>query len=1094
MRISSYLLLLCTFQLIAGNLDAQTQVELQTNNLSVKELITEIEKQTDFLVLYRNNDVDINRMVYLKNRNEAVSILLEDAFRNTDVSYEFQNKYIVLARGGGLSLPQQQGRRITGVVTDSNGETITGANVVEKGTTNGVITDIDGKYALTVRENAILQFSFIGMKTQEIPVAGRTTLNVTMGDDAIALDEVVAIGYGYQRKSDLTGAVSSVKAEDLSKMATASPIQALQGRAAGVSVVQESGSPDAVASIKIRGIGTTNNADPLYVVDGFPMSDINYLAPTDIESIEILKDASASAIYGSRGANGVVLVTTKRGQSGALKINVNAYYGIESLAKEPKMMNSQQYAGLSNESYINAGLEAPYPNTSGLLDTDWYKEVSRMGTAQNYNVSLSGGGDRITSLFSMNYYKREGVIRSTDFSRYSVNQNNTMKVAEILTISTSLSAVFSDYKRMDPTSIFLTSLIAPPDVPVMSPSTGYYSGIPKIRIPNPAGRIARNNDKNRRTYLVGNFNAELKITKDLTFNSRFGIRYDGTYDSGFTPVYYETMDNSESVSTVRRETSRIVDWTWENILTYHKAFNENHELTVMGAISAREFNRDWFRATKQNLPIESEEFWYFDAATDNPQADGNGASLAMLSYLGRINYSLKNRYLLTASIRSDGSSRFIDSHRWGVFPSGALAWKLSEEEFFKSLDLSWLNSVKVRLGYGELGNENINSYYPYLTPIQQRQYYTLGGNQERTNGSGPSGIGNPEAQWETSTQSNVGLDLMFINGKLNFTADYYIRKTDNILLSQQIPRISGSNTIVRNVGGMENKGFEFVVTYSDRKGDFSYNINANLSTVQNKVTNLGTSGSLISSFAYDYVLVDFQGALGNMIRSEVGQPYGQFYGYQTDNIFQNQSEIDQYTKDGAKIQPEAQPGDFKFKDNNDNGRIDEGDMAFIGSPIPDFTYGLSFDAKYKNFDLNLLFQGVYGNDIYNASKYYLMRFDGRQNVLASFLDSYWQGENTSNTQPIVTNELTRNSRNYRNSDFYVEDGSYLRLKTIQLGYNFSTNLIAGRKSSFRFYIAAQNLFTITKYGGSEPEVSSISVDRGQYPQSRSFMLGTVINF
>ncbi|MDR2389504.1 MAG: TonB-dependent receptor [Tannerellaceae bacterium] len=1095
MRLISLLLTICVFCAYAADTHSQNaRVSIHKRIAPLDEILNEIESQTDYLFVY-NNQVNVNRKVSLRVKGKPVSYVLSHLLRNTDIDYSMEGTHIVLSKRGDITRTQQATRRISGLVTDVTGEPIIGANVVEKGTSNGTITATDGKFTLEVSSGAVLSVSFIGYITREINPGNQTSLVIELTENTQALDEVVVIGYGAVRKSDLTGSVSSVKSEDLTKMATASPVAALQGRAAGVLVVQESGSPDATAAIKIRGIGTTNNADPLYVVDGFPMGDINYLNPTDIEALEILKDASACAIYGSRGANGVVLITTKKGKSGALKVQVNAYDGIENLANRPQMLNSQEYATLSNEAYANAGQDPLYANTGGLPDTDWFKEVSRVGKIQNYNISLSGGGDRITSLFSANYYRKDGIIRSTDYAKYSFAQNNTMKVGNFLNLSTSLSAVFTDFKNFDPTSIFLSSLIAPPDISVINPETDYYSGISKIRLGNPAGRIARNNDKNRRTYLVGNFNAEVNLMKDLNFNSRFGIRHDGSYNSGFTPVYYETMDNSESINTVRRSTSRMIDWTLENILTYRRNFSDVHEITAMAAISAREYNRDQYDVTKQNVPIEKEEYWYFNSATDNPQANGTGASLAMLSYLGRINYNFKNRYLLTGSIRSDGSSRFIGSNRWGVFPSAALAWKLSEESFFKNLDLTWLNNVKVRLGYGELGNENIDSYYPYLTPITQRQYYTLGSGQVRLNGSGLSGIGNAEAQWETSTQSNAGLDLMFLNGKMEVTVDYYIRKTNDILLSQQIPQISGSSSIVRNVGGLENKGFEFAISYKESLRDFSYNVNLNLATVKNKVVNLGTSGSLISSFAYDYVLIDFQGALGNMIRSEVGKPYGQFYGYQTDHIFRNQAEIDRYTKDGAKIQPEALPGDFKFKDLNDNGRIDDGDMTFIGNPIPDITYGLSLDAQYKRFDLNLLFQGVWGNDIYNAAKYYFVRFDGRQNVRADYMDAYWRGENSSASLPIVTQDLTRNTRNYRNSDFYIEDGSYLRLKTMQLGYNHTpSSSIRAVIPSFRIYLAMQNLFTVTRYSGFEPEVSTISVDRGQYPQSRSFLLGMVLNF
>ncbi|GHT29438.1 SusC/RagA family TonB-linked outer membrane protein [Bacteroidia bacterium] len=1106
MKLTFVFLLLTLLSFTASAATAQ-RLSISVENAKIEQVLSTITQKTGLSVAYSKQVVNLNRRVSIHLTDVEVDNVMDRIVEGTTLSYEVKDGKIYLfekSLNTGTPDVKQQSKRVTGVVTDNTGAPLAGVTVLVKGTTQGVVTDMDGKYTLPdVAANATLQYSFIGMKTIEVASTGKTQINVTLEDDSIGLDEVVAIGYGYTKKSDLTGAVSSVKSEDLMKLATSSPVQALQGRAAGVTVVQESGSPDAVASIKIRGVGTTNNADPLYVVDGFPMSNINYLAPSDIESLEILKDASASAIYGSRGANGVVLVTTKKGKAGALKVNVNAYYGIENLANKPTMMNSEQYATLSNVAYVNAGESPLYPSTSGLQNTDWYKEVSRTGTIQNYNVSLSGGGENITSLFSVNYYDKSGIINSTDFARYSVTQNNTMKVGNFLNISTSLSASFSDYKRMDPTSIFLSSLIAPPDVPVWNDNTNYYSGIAKIRLGNPAGRIARNNDKNSRTYLIGNINADLNITKELVFNTRFGIRYNGAYESGFTPVYYETMDNSEAVSNIRRETFKEIDWTWENILTYHKVFGEIHDITVMAGISAREFNRDWFRATKQNLPIEEEEYWYFDAATLNPQADGNGTALSMLSYLGRFNYNLANRYLITASIRRDGSSRFLPQHRWGTFPSAALAWKLSEEGFFKSWEQDWLNSVKVRVGYGELGNENIgnigniNSYYPYLTPIQQRQYYTLGTSQERINGAGLNGIGNAEAQWETSSQTNAGLDLLFINGKLSVTADYFIRKTNDILLSQQIPQVSGSGSIIRNVGGIENKGLELTVGYKDSKGDFSYNISGNMALIKNQVTNLGTSTALIAGFNYDYVLIDFQGALPNVIRSEVGKPYGQFYGYQTDGIFQNQAQIDQYAKDGKPIQADAKPGDFKFKDNNGNGRIDDGDMAFLGNPNPDVTYGLSFDAQYKQFDLNLLFQGVVGNDIYNAAKYYFQRFDARNNMLAEYRDEYWHGEGTSNTRPIITRDATRNSRNYRNSDYYVENGSYLRLKTVQLGYNLVLNNVKG-KPTFRFYISAQNLLTFTNYSGFEPEVSDASsgrfVDRGQYPQSRTFMLGTVINF
>ena len=1095
MKLTVLMLTVCLSQVFAATYAQTAKLTVSAKNETLENVLKQIEKQSEYLFFYNLEEINKNTKISINKEDANIYDVLNLISNNTGLRYAIKDRHIVLYKAEIPSSQQTGKRTISGIIRDVSGPVI-GVNILEEGTSNGTISDLNGKFTLEVSENAVLKFTYVGYLPQEVKIGNQKSLDIMMREDAQTLDELVVVGYGSVKKSDLTGSVSSVKAEDITKIATSSPVAALQGRAAGVSVSLGSGSPDATASIQIRGVGTPNDSSPLYVVDGFPMSDINHLSPNDIESIEILKDASACAIYGSRGANGVVVITTKKGKAGDLKVNFNAYYGIERLASKPTMLNSSQYAELSNLAYTNAGEDPLYSSTTNMpYNTDWYDAVSHLGQFQNYNISMTGGGEKVQSVFSANYYKREGIVKSTDFDRISLNQNNVFKATSFLKFETSLSVAMTDHKRLDPTSIFLSSLIAPPDIPVIDPETNYYTGIRKMRLENPAGRIARNNGKNKRLYFVGNFSADLNLTKDLVFTSRYGVKVRNNHDSDFVPVFYETADNSTLMNTVSRKTSRTIDWTWENMLTYHHNFNNKHDLTVMGAMSARNYTNDAYEVTKQNVPIESDEFWYFDSATENPLAKGDGAELTMLSYLGRVNYNLLDRYLITASFRADGSSRFMKNNRWGYFPSAALAWKLSEESFFKNWEQNALSGVKVRAGYGAIGNENITSYYPYLTPISQQQYYTLGQNQDRINGSLPSGIGNVDAKWETSTQLNFGVDLSLLNNRLSVTADYYIRKTEDILLTQQIPNISGFSSMVRNVGGMQNKGFEFSLGFKGSKGDFSYSVNGNFALVSNEVTSLGTSKALVASFPYDYSLIDLQGALGNIIRSEVGKPYGQFYGYVTDGIFQNQAEIDAYVKDGNLIQPDAKPGDRKFKDLNNNGKIDDGDMDFIGNPIPDVTYGLSFDASYKNFDLSLLFQGVAGNEIYNAAKYYYMRFDGKQNVRQEYLDDYWRGENTSNVQSIPTKDLTRNSRNFRNSDYYVENGSYLRLKNIQLGYTFSPRLAEGFKPSIRLYISAQNLFTISCYSGFDPEVATdLSVDRGQYPQAQSFMIGTVINF
>lgn len=1001
-------------------------------------------------------------------------------------------------------MTQQRTIDVHGVVTDATGP-LPGVNVMIPRTTTGTLTDGNGAWALNgIPVGATLEFSFMGYTTQTVIVGDNPTINVNLREDTTQLEELVVIGYGTVKKSDLTGSVASISAEDMTKSATGDALQAIQGRAAGVQVITATGDPSATAEIKIRGTGSPNGSSPLYVVDGFPMEDINYLSPNDIESLEILKDASATAIYGSRGANGVVLITTKQGESGRIQTRITAEYGIEALPHRPVMLNSTEYAQMVNKAYENSGLDPIY-TTMPTINTDWYNEVMRIGRYQNYNATITGGTERIRTMFSTTFFRRDGTVKSTEFQRLNFTQNTTMNVTSFLTLTASLSGSFAKSNSLgangtNNNTIFLSSLIAPPDVPVWDETTDYYSGISVFRLANPAGVISRNNSTTNRNTLLGNFSADLKIYKDLTFTSRFGYKLNTNLSSNYSPIYYETANISDLIDTVEKGTTVTTDWTWENILTWHHNWNDRHDLTIMAAMSAREYSTENYRATKQGLPSASKEYWYFDAASQNPQAYGDASELAMLSYLGRINYNLLDRYLFTASFRADGSSRFIGSNRWGYFPSGAFAWKVSEEPFFKdNVSKSAVSDVKFRIGWGQIGNERIRGYYPYMTGISQQQYYTIGsGGGTRVNGSEPSGIGNPEVMWETSEQFNVGLDLAFLDSRLTFTGDYYIRSTDNILLSQSIPRLSGFGSMTRNVGGMDNRGVELAIGWKDDLGDFSYSINGNVSFNKNTVTDLGTSNSLSSSFAYDYALIDFQGQFSNVIRSEVGHPYGQFWGYQFLGIFQNQEQIDNYkSSDGTVIMPNAKPGDSIYADLNDDGKIsDADDMTFIGDPNPKAIFGLSFDAQWKNFDLSLLFQGVAGNQIFNASKFYFTKFDGRQNVLQSAYMAAWDGEGSSNTIPIMlanTADNSRISQNWWQSTNYIEDGSYLRLKNLQIGYTFKFK-VQKLAPSVRIYLSAQNLLTITKYSGIDPEIPDNGIDRGQYPQPRTFMLGANINF
>ena len=1076
-------------------------ITLSENNITLKEAFDAIERQSDYTFIIRNNDVDLSTRVSVQVRNAGIDEALRQILRGKGISYEVHDTRVSIfsptapASGQGTI-------HVSGTVRDTGGNPIPGATVYVSGTQNGTYSDVNGAWALELTSaQSELQISCIGYKTVEMVPGSQRVLHIVLEEETSFLEETVVIGYGTVRKSDLTGSVASVSGEEMTKTATGDPLSALQGRAAGVQIITNTGSPSATAEIKIRGTGSPNGSAPLYVVDGFPMNDIDYLSPNDISSIEILKDASASAIYGSRGANGVVMITTKQAKSGSLKIDAKAEFGFQSTPRKPQMLSSSQYAEMTNLALANTGQDPVYANPSNMMyDTDWFNEVMQVGKYQDYNLTFSGGSDKISHVFSANYLNREGTVKSTAFERLNLNMNGQYKPLSWLTFRASVSGSFSKTNSLgangtNNNSIFLSSLIAPPDIPVWNDVTNYYTGITAIRLANPVGAISRNYGKTNSNNLIGNFSADVKLLKDLTFTSRFGYRYNIALGSGFTPIYFETSNIASGNTSTSRTTRFSTDWTWENILNYTKKFNKNHELSVMAAMSVRDFYTENYVGTKKYLPSEEPEFRYFNAASDtSPSLTGEASALGMLSYLGRVNYSLLNRYLFTFSFRADGSSRFIGSNRWGYFPSGAFAWKISEEPFFKNLGLRNVDNVKLRLGWGQIGNERISGYYPYQTNISQGQYYNLGEDKTRINGATPSGLGNKELMWETSEQSNIGLDLGFLGNRLTATIDAYIRKTDNILLRESVPRVSGTANLMRNVGGMENRGIELTIGWKDDVGDFSYSVDGNVSFVKNKVKNLGSSGVLQSGFSYDNALIDFSGQFSNIIRSYVDLPYAQFYGYEFLGIFQNQAEIDGYkNSEGKVIMPDAKPGDSKFKDQDDDGKINANDVVLIGDPNPAAVFGLNFSAAYKGFDISMLFQGTVGNDIFNASKFYFEKFDGRQNTLARSYKAGWNGQGSTNSVPITLADAgggaARNNLNWASSTMYIENGSYFRLKNLQVGYTFKPFYSVGQKIGVRAYVSAQNLLTLTKYSGLDPEVPDNGVDRGQYPQPRTFILG-----
>lgn len=1000
---------------------------------------------------------------------------------------------------------------VKGVVTGAeDGLTIPGVSVVVKGTTNGTTTNFDGEYEIKVGADAILVFSYIGMKPFETVVGSQLEVNVALITDNFAMDEVVVVGYGVQKKSDITGSVASVKIEELEKTQVIGVDQALQGRAAGVVVTSNNGSPGAGVSVRIRGIGTINNADPLYVVDGFPMSSgIGFLSPSDIQSIEILKDASASAIYGSRAANGVVLITTKRGVKGESKLQVKGYYGIQQTWNDFDLLNAGQWVDVMTKSY-QKGMEVdseakPFVVLAGAKgDTDWFDEITQTAKIKNINLSLLGGNEKTTYFVSGDVFIQEGVVKGSNYKRISFKTNADHRVSNKFKVGENLS-ISSSERKVTPGGyhygVINTALKMEPTLAVTN-SEGEFVSTPYTDWHNPVAIIDRNNRRFESLDIVGNVYGEYELFKGLSFKTLFGVELNRTDDYDFAPQYYMSPTEKNDVNEITRGYSRRDTWLWENTLTYHKLFNEKHDLTVLAGYTSQESRYEDLGVIRRNIPGNDVELQYVSAATDaSPNTRGTANEWSIASVLGRVNYAYDDKYLLTASFRRDGSSRFLGGNQWGSFPAVSLGWKASNEEFVKTIMPDWMNSLKFRLGWGQIGNQNI-ALYQYATSIMASELYgyTFGADQNPVSGAGPSSVGNVDIAWEITESTNIGLDVVLLNNSLTFSAEYYTKNTEDMLLRVPTPsyigwtKPNGTNSSIApysNSGKVVNKGFEFELEYRGRFGDLKYGINTNFATVHNEVEGLGGLGNVPGG--------SFQ--KGSTTRTKVGHSIGEFYGFVTDGIFQSEKEILEHTGSGGTLlQANAIPGDFRFKDINGDGVFNENDKTFIGSPIPDFTYGINLSLEYKGFDCSLFFQGTSGNEIFNATKYFNFDPAGPTNKSIDILNA-WNGAGTSNSIPIL-NSKDKND-NLRISDFYVEDGSFIRLKTLQLGYTLPSNLSEKMHlDKLRIYLSGQNLLTFTDYSGLDPEVGQNSssnylsrgVDYGFYPQPRTLTVGVNVTF
>ena len=1021
-----------------------------------------------------------------------------------------------------------QNLNVTGVVvSEEDGEPLVGVSVqVKENPSNGVATDFDGKYSINVNKGQTLRFSYVGCEAQERRIETSGVVDVKLSSESNVLDEVVAIGYGTVKKSDLTGSVSSITADKLQKTPAANLANALQGQAAGVTVNSLSGRPGAAPEVRIRGVGTVNGASPIYVVDGVITDDITFLSPNDIERTEIRKDASATAIYGSRGANGVIIVTTKTGKTKDARITFDAYVGWQMRYKKLDVMKSKQFADTyvainGNNSmkkfyaendfntwlstYMGVGNSDYYPtvynaetNPTGFdyskQETDWQDEVFRTGMIKNYHLSVDGSSDRFTYSMSGSWFKQQGIIIGSDYSRLTVRLNTSFKATNWLKIGENVSFMASRaanaYESGDNSESAGANILSAAFAMAPWDPTHYPQGVVNRKGKDLSGRIAAGSNfknvtspfsmveyshpKTRNERWVGNVFAEITPIKYLMFRSSFSFDYRLTTDKSFMDAYEVSSYDKRDKNFLSASMARTYNWIVDNILTYARTIGK-HDFSAMVGNSIEEYNWNSIGNSGSTILNPVERNWYLSQVTDDYGTPSEGVSRnRRISWLGRLQYSYADRYLATFNFRADGSSKFRNKP-WGFFPSFALAWRISQESFLR--DYAPLNDLKIRFGWGRVGNDNIGNDAFVLNMFNTGPTfvdYVLGNPQALANGATVLTWINQGGHWENTEQWSVGVDFSWFNNKLTGSIDGFIRNTNDMLMSVTAPAQVGNRySATANVGKVRNRGIEISLEHRNTVNrDFHYSVSGNISFIDNKLTALNGGSPIYTNYSSVQVV-------------DQGYPLYYFWGYDYQGIYRSQEEIDAYLPNSPGV---FQVGDAKYRDVNGDGKINDQDRIELGSSIPWLNYGLNLGAWWKDFDLQLFFQGVGGNKIYNQMRHRL-EGNGSNSVLSPVMANAWTVDNQDGTIPNP-----KNSVNYYVSNRFLESGAYFRLKDLQLGYSLPRHLIG--KAGFencRFYFQCSNLFTITKYTGFDPEVNG-GVDYGNYPQSRSFLLGVNITY
>lgn len=978
------------------------------------------------------------------------------------------------------------------VVSEQGSAPMSGVSVTVKGSAGGVTTDDSGNFTIQVPAGKELVFTYVGFNTKEISITDSKPLNVTLTSSTKALDDVVVIGYGRVKKSDLTGSVASADVKELNKTQNTNIAQAIQGRVAGINVSKTSGAPGATPTVRIRGVGTINNADPLYVVDGVPINDISTINMEDAKSIEVLKDASATAIFGSRGANGVILITTNSGSKGKTVFSYRTYFGKENRIDNLKVLNAEQWATLYNEGLTNDGrpINPELSNPKSLPSYNWKDLVYRTANMHSHQLSASGGSDKSTYYVSFGYIDQDGIVMNSSYKRLNFRVNNTyqilpkIKLAHNIQYAKANTRTVAEFGNSTSRVAFL-GYMNDPVSPIYNPDGSFAISRYNSIVANPLAFATYVNTPSIRESFLGDVSVDANITKGLTFKSTLGLQINNTKVDNFQPPYFVSsiINSALSTYTLNRSENRV--FVLSNTLNYSVNLGEKHSINALLGQEIQELNNNNVNTTRNDIPPSVTNPTLSAGSISSATNSGDISQSRLLSFFGRFNYNYDDRYLFTGTFRQDGSSRFGANNRWAKFPSLAMAWNIHKEDFF---NIDPVNQLKFRVGWGETGNQDIPSSAIFNT-LNIGTNYPFGPTEVTTIGVAPVTPGNPSLKWETTVTKNIGLDVAFLNNSLTLTGDYFIKNTTDMLMPTPILASSGyRNTPFTNAGNIQNEGLEFTANFKKVVKDFSFDIGGNIAIIKNKVLKLATEGTVFQTGSA-------QGGISNVSRTQAGHPIASFYGLEMIGIFQNQNEIN-----NSATLPNTKPGDVKYKDQNKDGIIDDADRTFIGSPLPKFTYGININMDYKQFDLTAFFQGSEGNKIFNASDYDLMG-DLSTNFNVDYLGR-WTGEGTSNTIPRAS--FASQANNSRTSSRFVQDGSYLRLKNIQLGYSLPRSILNRvALDQVRFYVSAQNLLTFTKYNGLDPEVGidasqnnplDIGIDRGRYPSVRIISLGLNMNF